>query len=333
MARHGEGQFVAIETNIVIDPKLKGIGRYLKCSLPEAIGYVALWRVLVLTRGTGSGLVKGYSHSQVAEALEWRGRPSRILAALKAAGYLTTRRGSLVHPEWPDTITGSYAHRRQAQREYDRKRGRGRGVEGAAEEAGPGGDPSGSRPGPGGDPSGTRNGSGHQSTKAPPGAPLQGGEGAPPAPSDWGKWFLETYPKVRNPKKIRRLLAAMGADELAQLWYCLPLHAPRYYERQKTKGWRFVPFGDSYLEDGTFWEFRPPKPTANGNAAHAPAEAEVLAKQLDEEARREKHRQLLQQRAIVIEKLRDEGIAVKRGEPAFEELVEQRLEAGGGMPS
>ena len=59
MARQGEGQYVAIETNIVIDPKLKGITRALKISLPAAIGHVALWRALVLTRGTGSGLVKG----------------------------------------------------------------------------------------------------------------------------------------------------------------------------------------------------------------------------------------------------------------------------------
>ncbi len=155
----------------------------------------------------------------------------------------------------------------------------------------------------------------------------------PAAPSEWARWFLETYPKVRNPKKIRRLLAAMEGDDLAQLWYCLPLHAPKYLERQKSKGWRFVPFGDSYLEDGTFWEFRPPKPKTNGGSASAPHEAEVLAKQLDEEARREKHRQLLQQRAIVIEQMRLEGISVKRGDPSFEELVEKRLEAGGGLPS
>jgi hypothetical protein len=95
-----------------------------------------------------------------------------------------------------------------------------------------------------------------------------------------------------------------------------------------------VPFADSYLEDGTYWEHRPPKPKpANGTKGNGAAEAEMLAKKLDEQARTEKHRALLQQRAIVIERLREEGIAVKRGEPDFEELVAKRLEAGEGLPS
>jgi hypothetical protein len=337
MARRGEGQFVAIETNLVNDPKLKGIARALKIHVAQAIGHVALWRALVLTRATGTGLLKGYSAPQVAEALEWPGRPGRIIDALVDAGYLKRRRGgAYTHPEWADTVTGGYAHRRQAQREYDRQRGRDRGADGAAggEEGAPppGGDPSGIPSGSDRDPSGSRNGSGHQSTNGPPGPPGAGGESQPSAPSGWWEWFRELHPKMRNPTKCRRLLGKLGREDLDQLWYCLPIHAPLYRDKEKKKAWRFVPFADSYLEDGTFWEYRRPKPKVP-KETNGEAEAQALAAKLDDDAKTERNRELLQQRAIVIERMRSEGIAIRRGQADFEELVEQRLEAGEGRPS
>jgi hypothetical protein len=333
MGRRGEGQFVATEVNLRNDPKVLGMARRLKIHRLHAVGLLCTWREFVLERGTGTGLVKGYSRAEVAEFLDWPRAPAVLFDALKGAGYLTSRRGgAFVYPGWAETITGHYAHKKAADR--DRKKGQRAAAEGGEEgDSARGTSADIPRNGRGASAE-VPSGSGQEVSKSPPGPPGSGGASQPSAPSGWWEWFRDMHPKVRNPRKCRRLLGLMEREDLDQLWYCLPIHAPLYRDKEKKKAWRFVPFADSYLEDGTFWEHRPPKPkTTNGASKDGAAEAELLAKKLDEEAQAEKAREQLHRRAVVIERMRQEGKTIKRMDPAFEEEVERRMDAGEGVPS
>lgn len=97
--RRGEGQFVALELNLIRDSKLGGVARALRISKVTAIGHLALWREFVLTKGDGAtGTVRGYTQDEIAEFLDWRGRADRLVAALKAGDFLATKRSGFTYP-------------------------------------------------------------------------------------------------------------------------------------------------------------------------------------------------------------------------------------------
>jgi hypothetical protein len=141
-------------------------------------------------------------------------------------------------------------------------------------------------------------------------------------------WFLETYPKLRNPSKVRRLLAALSDDEVSQLRHGLAEHAPRYLSKKNAKGWRFVPYADSYLEDGIYWEFRPPK-ASETRATNGHGAEEARARAAASDAKQEAERKRWQLRAAVISRLLAEGVPQpKHGSPerdAFEQRVEDEI--------
>jgi hypothetical protein len=115
--RRGEGQFVAVEVGLRHDPKVLGLAKRLRIHPQHAVGIVATWREMVLTRGTGIGVVRGYSRSELAAFVDWPGEPGRVIDALKGAGMLVMRRQAFVHPSWSETTTGSYAHHKSGERE------------------------------------------------------------------------------------------------------------------------------------------------------------------------------------------------------------------------
>lgn len=338
MARlRGEGQWVAKELNLRSDPKVLGIAQRLRVHRLHATALVLYWREFVLTRGDGNGVVRGYSSAELAMFLDWTRAPATVIEALKGAGFLRTRRGQFIHPAWEETITGHYAHtrsterdRKAEERELRRRWSDSRpgdqwpGVEEARELlAGQSADSPRTGAGPSAPDPRTN---GHKAIKTDPPAPRRGGEGE--ADALW-EWYWGSYPKARNPKGTRRLLDALTDDDVGQLRYGLAVHLPLYKKRKNTGGWRFVPYSDSYLQDGIFWEHRPPKiraPDVNGAR-----EAKLLADQLDEDARREQERRRLQVRAAVIQQLREAGESIRRGDAAWETrvdaLVEERIAA------
>jgi hypothetical protein len=322
MSRRGEGQFIAVEVGLRHDPKVLGLARALKVHAAAAVGYLVAWREFVLTRGTGGGVVHGYTVDEMAAFIGWPGSAVKIVTALKTAGFLGSRRRALVHPSWGDTITGHYAAKRAKDRDRQRTgKGDGGGTSGDVQ-----GDVRAEVPRNGhGDsaevPRSLRGGSeeiGTVSNKGfhgtPPGPPLEGGVERASALTEW---FLETYPKVRNPKKIAKLLGLLTAEEVVQLRFCLAIHAPQYVDKKKGKGWRFVPYGDSYLEDGIFWEYRPPKP-------RQPEAVEVVDLEAvgREEQAREQTRQMWQLRAQIRSRLIEEGVDREQ----LEDRVQRELE-------
>ena len=318
MARRGEGQFVAIEVNLRGDPKIGRIVRKLGISRNEAVGLVAGWRELVLTKGTGAGVVKGYPAEDIADFLDWHGKgrtPRKLIAALQAADELAARRGTYRHPFWADTPTGWYASKRAKDR--DRK------VRGGSADVPRNGD---------GTSAEHPSGSGQEVSKGPPGPPGSGGVvGVADARNGLTEWFLETYPRLKNEGICRKLLAAMSAAEAEQLRYCLPLQLPRYVAGMSGRGGRGVPFADKYLREGYFLERRPPKkrtakPAANGH------EEPDLAKQKAELVERQEA--LWRKRDEIRQQLRNDGVSRHELEARVDQVLEQQeAQPEGGSPS
>ena len=88
---------------------------------------------------------------------------------------------------------------------------------------------------------------------APPLPPLKGGRGD--ALTRW-EWFKEVHPRLKNPAKCQRVLAELTADEWEHLQFALPRQAVIYMSRGK----RWVPWADKYLEQRMFLELRKETP-------------------------------------------------------------------------
>lgn len=319
MARRGEGQFVAIEVNLRGDPaKVGRIVRLLGVSRNEAVGMIAAWRELVLTKGTGAaGVVKGYPAEDIADFLDWRGKgrtPRRLIAALTAAEELTSRRGIYRHPYWADTPTGWYAAKRAGDRERKRR--------GGSAESPRNGDGA-SAPVPAG--------SGQEVSKdRPPGPPEGGGEGAG-ARVGLTEWFLETHPRLRNEKECREILAAMTEAQAVQLRYCLPRQLPKYIAGMTNRKGRGVPWADLYLRTGFYLEIRPTKPKAHTNGhTNGQTQAEEQQEKADLVAREQA---FWARRDLVRERLKLQGVRLKKHE--LEARIDEEIanEEQGGSPS
>lgn len=334
MARRGEGQFVATEVNLRNDPKVMGLARRLKVHKLHAVGLVTSWREFVLVRGTGAGVVKGYSRQELAEYLDWPKGPAPLIDALKAAGLLRTKRGAFLYPFWAETTTGHYAHHKSTDRsrKADERDARRRWAEVFPGEAWPGLEAARDRlrghspeapesvPGTSGD---IPSGSGHEESKSPPGPPGPGGVGGvADARTGLTEWFLETYPRLKNQAICRKVLAKMTPAEAVQLRYCLPRQLPRYMAAMTGRAGKGVPFADKYLREGYYLELRPPKQRAskaegNGHKTRAQETEEKLAMVDRQEA-------LWRRRDEIKARLGDEARGLSKFE--LEARVDQELE-------
>lgn len=318
MARRGEGQFVAIEVNLRGDPaKVGRIVRLLGVSRNEAVGMIAAWRELVLTKGTGAaGVVKGYPAEDIADFLDWRGKgrtPRKLITALAAADELASRRSTYRHPYWSDTPTGWYAAKRAADR--DRKR------HGGSAEIPRNGDGT-SAPVP------ARSGQ-EVSKGGPPGPPPEGGTVAG-ARAGLTEWFLETHPRVRNESECRRLLGAMTEAQAVQLRFCLPQQVPKYLSGMTNRKGRGVPWADVYLRSEFYFEFRPAKPKAHANGS---TNGKTRAEEQKEKAELvEREKAWWAKRDAIREQLKAAGVRLPK--PEMEARIDEELaKEQGGSPS
>lgn len=248
--RRGEGQFVAVEVGLRHNPKLLGLAKRLRIHPQHAVGILASWREMVLTCGTGTGVVRGYSRGELAAFVQWEKEPGPLIDALKAAGMLQTRRKAFIHPYWDATTTGSYAHHKSGERARKAAERALRrawetahpaeafpGVERAREILGPSADSP--RTEPGASASGSRT-NGHEVSNGVRRAP----QGAPPGGASEGasRWeaFEALYPVgVEESLKCREYLAGLGPEEWAHVQYAVQDQAAK--SRWKHTPWRVPP--------------------------------------------------------------------------------------------
>jgi hypothetical protein len=121
--RRGEANFVAVRCGFWNDPRLVGgLAHELGVTEGEAGSFVLRWEEFVLQVGDAvTGRVRGYRASHIAAAVGWKGKPDRLIAALKNAGVLGRQKGTFFHAFWTETVTGQYALRRARDRERHRE--------------------------------------------------------------------------------------------------------------------------------------------------------------------------------------------------------------------
>lgn len=336
MARRGEGQFVAVEVNLRNDPKVLGLARRLKIHKLHAVGMVASWREFVLVRGTGAGVVRGYSRQELAEYLDWQKGPALLIDALKAAGMVRTKRGAFLHPFWGETTTGDYAHKKSSERgrkaeeralrkrweaarpgepwpglEEARDALRGHSLEGPGTVRGPSAD--------------APETNGHKVTNGPPGPPDAGGAGGGGDPrTGIAEWFFEMHPRLKNERICRSLLNKLTVPQAEQLRYALPRQRPRYIAALERRSGKGVPFADKYLREGYYLEVRRPAAKAakpNGHATPDPAE--------QKRALVEREAALWKKRDEIRERLKADGISKHELDQLVDQELEKELEQGG----
>lgn len=123
MSRRGEVPFVAVRVGRSYDVKeVLGLADDLKIERATALGYLVLWEEMILESGDAlTGRLKGYTAAHVAAKLGWKGKPARLIDALKRAGVLSPHKGTFIFPDWRNTITGDYAHKKATDREAWRR--------------------------------------------------------------------------------------------------------------------------------------------------------------------------------------------------------------------
>ena len=117
--------FVAAEDGLENDPKVLTLARLLKKPRAFAFWYVMMWRRLIVNVGNAltGALPKSYTADDLAAFLDWEGKPPALVAAMKATGFLASKKGrGLFYPAWAQTITGHYASRREVERRRDEAR-------------------------------------------------------------------------------------------------------------------------------------------------------------------------------------------------------------------
>lgn len=317
MARRGEGQFVAIEVNLRGDPvKVGRLCRRLKVSRNEAVGIIAAWREIVLTKGTATGLVKDFPAADIADVCDWRGPPRKLVQALADAKELVNRRGgAYAHPYWEDTPTGWYAARRAADRERKRIPPNGNGHGDSAEP--PRNGHAGSAPAPSG------SGQEERPSGAPQGAP-QGG--AADRASRW-EWFEASFPiGIEDPAACTAILGDLSPDDWDHLKYALIEQASK--NRWKHTPWR-VPPALRYLRKRE-WRRIKWKPGMKKPDPKAPQKAQAEPK--PDRAELDRQQRLFARSIELREQLRKAGLKGFDLESAIEaEMVKEQQQ--GGAPS
>jgi hypothetical protein len=318
--RRGEGQFICAEVGLRHDPKVLAMARSLRISAHAAVGFVMAWREFVLTRGTGSGVVRGYTLDDVAAFLEWGGKTARLVAALRAAGMLHTRRGVLSYPHWLETATGDYAHARAEAREADRRRK----AEGRREQRDwtSGGSPADNRGTSGGSPADVHPESGDQSTKdvhrtAPPGPPVGGVDAAARL-----EWFEDNYPKgLVNRDLCAGILGALTPSDYDHLRHAVETKSRSIWWRERDR----APVPERFLTEQQWRRVKLPRRTARAaKPDEAARKAAELERQQLERQQAEAATQLFRQREAIRQRLISEGV----GRHELEERIDAELQKG-----
>jgi hypothetical protein len=298
--------FVAAEDGLEEDPQLLGVARALKVPRSEAYWFVMRLRRFVLNYGnhlTGA-IAKKYGSEDIAAYLDWRGRADKLVDALRHAGYLGFKKGrGFFYPGWDQTITGYYAHRREADRrwhEADRKKRRNDGranIDGASADASADGRSD----------IFTKTDS-KEERKGEPAAPVPSPE-PPPGGGDRGAdarwaWLLENAPTPQNRERCVQMLGRLSDDDwaLVQRAYGLARQsdAPISVKNKKVLLWPT----DRFLSQQAFFRFRPPTTSKQKRPNGAPSAAAREA--LDEAA--EKAAQAERQRRFLLELLADPDV-------------------------
>jgi len=289
--------FVAAEDGLEDDPKLRGLAKTLRVPRPMAFWFVMRWRRLILARGNHlSGfLPKNYAKHDIAAYLEFSGDAERLVDAMKSQGFMACKKGrGYFYPEWRDTITGRYAHRRELDRlAHDQKR--------QATRAAPGRQsddvgrrsvdtPADGRTTSSEDQRGSNEGNG---AGRPPDPPPAGGDSV--AGARW-QWLLDNAPTCQNSRGCTEILRGMApADwELVMAAYRhLETGAPSISKKnRRVLEWPT----DQFLRKQAYLRFRPKQRPTRKAAMVQTAEAvdvDKVEKRVRQEAADTFLRQLL----------------------------------------
>lgn len=256
--------FVAAEDGLEDGPKFLKLARILK--VPRSAAFWSLMRLrrLIVNEGNGitGALPKTYDAEDIAVFLEWPGRSAALVAAFKATGFLSFRRGrGFFYPGWQQTVTGSYAHAREKVREADRRRKRGGEREnGEKTSGGIPADSAGIHVESGGETPESRHKGSKDSGGTPPNPPRDGGDSL--ADARW-QWVLENAPTPQNPAYCKPLLAQMSADDWAlvqRAWgpegRVRPDGSPICVRDARVLAWP----SDAFLRKQAFLRWRPKPP-------------------------------------------------------------------------
>lgn len=250
MARRGEANFVAVRIGFWSDPHITVMADELKVSANEAGGYVLRWEELVLAVGDArTGRVKGYSPKYLSIAVGWKGKPEKLIGALRSIGVLTSQRGTFTHPFWAETRTGEYAIRRALEADRVARWRRGEG-EGDGDQSADGTGSVRVQNGDGTSNSGIKEGRAYADAHPP--APPQEGGGV--GMTRW-EWLLQNHDRPRNPAVCAKYLEAMSdADwELCQFAVTLRKRAGGAYIGRRKRVWALT--SDEFLRKSAYLEF------------------------------------------------------------------------------
>lgn len=246
-----------------------------KVGNPDAGAWILRLREFVLLHGTDDGKLPGFTADEIAAIVSPTCKHSRLFTALKTFNWLKQRRRTWFVPDWGKSAMGQYCKMRAWDR-LRKKELREAGHEAALEKVnGNGADrTSGGRPV---DVPGTSSGKAGVSKEgrpvdAPPRPPLKGGTGA--ALTRW-EWFKNTHPRLKNPAKCQRVLAELTPDEWEHLQFALPKQALIYMSRGK----RWVPWADKYLDQRMFLEIAKVTPAKSVTKKEAKAAAKKAAEE------------------------------------------------------
>jgi hypothetical protein len=322
--RRGEGQFICAEVNLRNRPDVGRLARGLGVNRHEAVGLLVAWREFVLTCGSSTGVLRGFDQEDVASFLDWPGKTSKLVGALKEGGFLGTKRRQLFYPHWLDTPTGDYAHVRAQQREDDRRRKADRRRE---ERDGGDGRPEDVPGTSGGSPPDIHPESGDQSRKdvhrTPPDPPGRGGDVA----AARLEWFEDNYPKgIVKREWCAAILGRLTQAEWEHLQYALGRQGGSIRWREKGR----APLPERWLGDLEWKRTKRPGPASNGAR---PRKAERRPEEPSPEDL-ERMRLAFVKRADIKQRLLAEGVPRSELEDRLEqELVKEAAELVAPAPA
>lgn len=289
--QRGESQFVAVPIGRQLDPRLGRIATHLRCADMLAFAYGVVWEMFILEQGDArTGRLRGYTAEDISRRLEYRGRPRRLVEALRRAGVLTSHKdGSFSHPFWQETITGRYARTRAEMRDYEREKKRIQRAAGRADgEISAGSVPALSLGTPRdiegrpdmspGSPGPVPRENGDQSIKVSPGHPPE-----PPAKrGELGKkrweWMLEHHKRPTKPVACELLLDGLSEEEWLDVQFVTRDAAkltPSSSRKKRVLGW------DSFklLSEAAFLQFRKERRADSAQAPAVPLAVEQAEKE------------------------------------------------------
>lgn len=221
-----------------------------KVKNPDAGAWLLRLREFVLTQGTDDGRLPGFTADEIAAIMRPTCPPRILFDALKRFNQLKQRRRTWFVPEWKKSPMGKYCEIRKWDRERKqefreaRHQARIAGLNADDDERTSIGRPQDVVYQSSGNLTVSKQG---RPTDVPPGPPQKGGREA--ALTRW-EWFKDVHPRLKNPDKCKRELAKLTSEEWDHLQFALPKQVDIYMSR----GRRWTPWADKYLEQHMFLE-------------------------------------------------------------------------------